>query len=596
MNSLQKIFSSEKNNNIKIRSGIFFQPKLAINQAHDQYEREADTVAGKVMRMSDSDNYFFRPAPLSSIQRKFAECMEEEKLQKKEINSTEADADNSFERYAGRLNSGGQSMSSEVRSYFEPRFGFDFSNVKIHNDSAAAKSAQSINALAYTSGSNIVFNENQYSPETDSGKKLLAHELTHVVQQDNDQHVKRKIDPVKTGPTEKPDEMTMKDYKLSTRYECSLTENEKITAATTKVNEWLSKVLTKLEEYIRNQKDEDTRSALAFHFRTADEYTAIRVASVLNHIQKNMIPNDEISVLCGYSDGNLCDENTIAVTLGSSVYFCPVFFKKASVSDESAETIIHELAHTMYRGYYPDENTSTLNRHVIDDRAYKSFRQYSYLSTNEALTNADSYSSFCMSLMTGRFPKKKEEADKISFCDRDEELKIKKNLASVENLNSDFINRLQDTRRAWWSNWETLRWIVFKGPDKSHAEPALKAASKLYDSFRKNNFKFNCLKKCPEVRSDFYVNIDNLYYSGISGDYIVCAGFFGLSEADRIIKLYESLLETKGGMQKHQFPGIGIVALRVTTDPRYSIGGGGYTPDEALEKMNLPPKKLPPVF
>ena len=65
----------------------------------------------------------------------------------------------------------------------ENRFGYDFSRVKIHTDTVATKSAQSINALAYTSGNNIVFDEGQYSPNTANGKKLLAHELTHVVQQ-----------------------------------------------------------------------------------------------------------------------------------------------------------------------------------------------------------------------------------------------------------------------------------------------------------------------------------------------------------------------------------------------------------------------------
>jgi hypothetical protein len=81
------------------------------------------------------------------------------------------------------LHSGGQALSTEARNFYEPRFGYDFSNVKVHTDSIAAKSAQSINALAYTSGSNIVFNNGQYSPNTDSGKRLLGHELTHVVQQ-----------------------------------------------------------------------------------------------------------------------------------------------------------------------------------------------------------------------------------------------------------------------------------------------------------------------------------------------------------------------------------------------------------------------------
>ena len=126
-----------------------------------------------------------QPNPYAPVQRKCAECEEEEKLQRKENNLGKAETGNELETYIGNLNSGGTYLPDNVRSFFEPRFGYDFSNVKIHNDSAAAKSAESVNALAYTSGNNIVFNQNQYSPETNNGKRLLAHELTHVVQQEN---------------------------------------------------------------------------------------------------------------------------------------------------------------------------------------------------------------------------------------------------------------------------------------------------------------------------------------------------------------------------------------------------------------------------
>ena len=74
-------------------------------------------------------------------------------------------------------------MPESSRNFFEPRFGHDFSNVRLHTDTIATKSAQSINALAYTSGNNIVFNSGYYSPESDSGKRLMAHELTHTLQQ-----------------------------------------------------------------------------------------------------------------------------------------------------------------------------------------------------------------------------------------------------------------------------------------------------------------------------------------------------------------------------------------------------------------------------
>ena len=79
--------------------------------------------------------------------------------------------------------SGGNTLSKSARSFFEPRFGHDFSNVKMHTDSVAAKSAENINAFAYTTGNNIVFNQNQFLHESDSGKRILGHELTHVVQQ-----------------------------------------------------------------------------------------------------------------------------------------------------------------------------------------------------------------------------------------------------------------------------------------------------------------------------------------------------------------------------------------------------------------------------
>ncbi|MBK8553605.1 MAG: DUF4157 domain-containing protein [Ignavibacteria bacterium] len=142
-------------------------------------------MADKVMRMpiNKNKNTFSNPAVLRPFKGKCAECDEEEKLHRKENSNVEFEASDELQNYTGSMNSGGNYLSKGTRSFFEPRFGYDFSKVKIHNDSIAAKSAQSINALAYTSGNNIVFNQNQYSPETDRGKRLFAHELTHVVQQ-----------------------------------------------------------------------------------------------------------------------------------------------------------------------------------------------------------------------------------------------------------------------------------------------------------------------------------------------------------------------------------------------------------------------------
>jgi hypothetical protein len=81
------------------------------------------------------------------------------------------------------LHTPGQPLDPAVRTFFEYHFRCDFSQVRVHTDACAMASAYVMNTLAYTVGSHIIFGEGQYAPWTPEGKKLLAHELTHVVQQ-----------------------------------------------------------------------------------------------------------------------------------------------------------------------------------------------------------------------------------------------------------------------------------------------------------------------------------------------------------------------------------------------------------------------------
>ncbi|HEX8267918.1 MAG TPA: DUF4157 domain-containing protein [Pyrinomonadaceae bacterium] len=81
------------------------------------------------------------------------------------------------------LISSGQPLDANTRAFMEPRFSRDFSHVRIHTDAKAAESAQAVNALAYTIGQNIVFNAAQYAPHSGKGRQLIAHELTHTIQQ-----------------------------------------------------------------------------------------------------------------------------------------------------------------------------------------------------------------------------------------------------------------------------------------------------------------------------------------------------------------------------------------------------------------------------
>ena len=81
------------------------------------------------------------------------------------------------------LRSPGQPLDTQTRSFFEPRFGQDFSHVRVHTDSRAAESARAVNALAYTVGHNVVFGAGRYAPSAKGGAWLLAHELAHTIQQ-----------------------------------------------------------------------------------------------------------------------------------------------------------------------------------------------------------------------------------------------------------------------------------------------------------------------------------------------------------------------------------------------------------------------------
>jgi hypothetical protein len=126
-----------------------------------------------------------------SIDRKCAACKmkeEEEKvnqnISRKSISTTTLEAS---EEIADEINdirsSGRSSLDSSTKEFMETRFGYDFSKVKIHTSDVAARSANSVNAQAYTIGENIVFDAGYYQPNTSEGRRLLAHELTHVVQQ-----------------------------------------------------------------------------------------------------------------------------------------------------------------------------------------------------------------------------------------------------------------------------------------------------------------------------------------------------------------------------------------------------------------------------
>lgn len=187
--------------------GRLLQTRLEISQPGDAYEQEAERVSDQVMRMADpsamQDVDISGQTGVRHIQRMCGECEEEMRGDQATLHRRDDKAPGeamgerpAVEEQFANLKDGGQPLPDSARAFFEPRFGYDFGHVRLHTGPLAADSARAVNALAFTVGRDIVFAAGQYAPETTAGQRLLAHELTHVVQQ-GDQSTLRKAAPIK---------------------------------------------------------------------------------------------------------------------------------------------------------------------------------------------------------------------------------------------------------------------------------------------------------------------------------------------------------------------------------------------------------------
>jgi hypothetical protein len=227
------------------------QPKLTIGQPNDRYEQEADRVADQVMRMPEPkrplvqrqstcpecpEKEDIQTKPISDqitplIQRQEEEPEEEEekeylqsylqskpwvqkkldeedveeeklvrtnfKIQKQGESGYTAKANNTLVSHINLSKGSGQKLPKSTRVNMESCFGSDLRQVNIHTDNNAIEMNRKLNAQAFTVGNDIFFNEGKFNPETSSGKHLLAHELTHTIQQVND--VKKNIQNLSNG-------------------------------------------------------------------------------------------------------------------------------------------------------------------------------------------------------------------------------------------------------------------------------------------------------------------------------------------------------------------------------------------------------------
>jgi hypothetical protein len=156
------------------------QPKLRIGPVDDPLEHEADRMADAVLAGT--------PLPASSarsglVQRSCAACEEQETVRRAPLGG-DGGRGAFGDGVPAALSRGGVPMPADLRAYFEPRFGRDFSAVRLHADGAAGEAAHAIDARAFTLGRDIAFAPGEYAPSDSEGRRLLAHELAHIVQQD----------------------------------------------------------------------------------------------------------------------------------------------------------------------------------------------------------------------------------------------------------------------------------------------------------------------------------------------------------------------------------------------------------------------------
>ncbi|NJK65801.1 MAG: DUF4157 domain-containing protein [Microcoleus sp. SU_5_3] len=241
---------------------LVIQPKLTIGAVGDKYEQEADRISKQVV------NQINTPEPQSlaqnqSIQRE--EMPEEEKeLRMKPMvqrlsdgggMAASADLESSIQRAKG----GGQPLADSVREPMEQVFGTDFSGVKVHTDSQSDRLNQSIQAKAFTTGQNIFFRQGAYQPRNQSGKELLAHELTHVVQQmgvDNISHLNSEVVQRKPINIVNPDKKSGRWNPFKNQYDKFIEDYQTIQQILTQ-----PKLYTRALEYLNNLVEQKALSS-----------------------------------------------------------------------------------------------------------------------------------------------------------------------------------------------------------------------------------------------------------------------------------------------------------------------------------------------
>ncbi|HKH59484.1 MAG TPA: DUF4157 domain-containing protein [Flavitalea sp.] len=295
------------------------------------------------------------------------------KVQRKKKNGQQATAGVELESYINALPGKGQPLPNDVRKYYEPKFGYNFRDVEIHDGAQAHESAANIDALAYTHANHIVFGEGQYKPDTRTGNMLLTHELTHIVQQkSNSQVVQRLVRKSMVNGCKDETESPVSDLIASERIAFTFLQKaiKKIETAEEEYAQAVHKYFTPDSNQLKEYKN---ALAVAKHLHTAfgfspdqpetwDKLRIIRARfmKTLSYLESVVFDYNccKAGEDCPKSGGHKCPDNRIAFTIAEDnpnlIILCPGFWGS---STSQGLTLAHEVMHLWSKGFLKDTTT-----------------------------------------------------------------------------------------------------------------------------------------------------------------------------------------------------------------------------------------------
>ena len=392
--------------------GRFLQAQLPVNQPGDVYEREAAAVAAQMTPIpATSALRLQRTCACGGVTGPEGECeaCRAKRLSLQRVATTQTAVSPVPPIVHDVLRSPGEPLDAATRAFFEPRFGYDFSQVRVHTGAKAAASAEAVNALAYTVGPNVVFGAHQYAPTTPAGRQLLAHEFVHTIQQGTgsarpsaignplaglhqpqSQSIARQAAPA-AAPT------YGRACSSGATDPCQITRC--LPAEISTISDDLSRGIRYVNHAIgalnASPRTTDTTRALDWYFNDHQDGTAntvrTRLECILSCLQETQ---------SNHRFGCHPDHEALAYVCVGSTPICSqvltdVCFTSQHFSEGPhvrAEVAIHECAHRMGMSLGTPASVPDIYRFTL---------RFLNLDTNEALQNADSYALFAGAIVEG---------------------------------------------------------------------------------------------------------------------------------------------------------------------------------------------------